>query len=81
MDIQFCVYIQLLKLNCLNRYGPLVRHWTMRFEARHLYFKKLAGRLGNFKNVPYSLAIRYQQLQCYVNVNDSTFADVLDFGQ
>lgn len=43
----------------------------MRFEGRHLYFKKLASNLGNFKNIALSLAVRYQQLQCYVSMNDS----------
>lgn len=49
------------------RYGPLVRHWTMRFEAKHSYFKQLAHSLGNFINLPYSLASRHQQYQCYLN--------------
>ena len=53
------------------RYGPLVRHWTMRFEAKHSYFKELAYSMGNFINLPYSLAMRHQQLQCYKNASDS----------
>ncbi len=48
-------------VNC--RYGPLVRHWTMRYEAKHAYFKSLAHTLGNFANLPLSLAIRHQ---CYL---------------
>ena len=31
-----------------HSYGPLFRHWTMRFEAKHAYFKGLAQSLGNF---------------------------------
>ena len=50
---------------CIRRYGPLVRHWTMRYEAKHAYFKTLAQSMGNFINVPFSLAMRHQQLQCY----------------
>ena len=51
------------------RYGPLVRHWTMRYEAKHAYFKRLAQSMGNFINLPYSLAMRHQQLQCYYAAN------------
>ena len=53
------------------RFGPLVRHWTMRYEAKHSYFKQLAQSMGNFINIPYSLAMRYQQLQCYINTNNT----------
>lgn len=53
----------------------------MRFEARHLYFKKLANNLGNFKNIAVSLSSRYQQLQCYVHLNQSTIGEPsLEFG-
>ena len=51
----------------LFRYGHLIRHWTMRFEAKHSYFKGLAHSMGSFINLPYSLAMRQQQLQCYCN--------------
>jgi len=37
----------------------------MRFEAKHSYFKQLAQAMGNFINLPYSLAMRHQQLRCY----------------
>ena len=52
-----------------NRFGPLVRHWTMRFEAKHSYFKQLAHSMGNFVNITYSLATRHQHYQCYLNIN------------
>ena len=39
----------------------------MRFEVKHSYFKQLAHSLGNFINLPYSLASRHQQYQCYLN--------------
>ena len=61
-----------LKNNILNllffifRRGPLVRNWAMRFEAKHNYFKKLANKINNFKNVTYSLAKRHQSLQAYL---------------
>lgn len=37
-----------VKLFLFPRFGPLVRHWTMRFEAKHSYFKQLAQAMGNF---------------------------------
>jgi hypothetical protein len=53
-----------------HRFGPLVRLWTMRFEARHSYFKRLASQLGNFINISYTLALRHQRLQCYHQLNE-----------
>ena len=37
----------------------------MRYEAKHSYFKRMAGLLGNFKNIPKTLAQRHQQYMCY----------------
>ena len=31
----------------VNRFGPLVRSWCMRYEAKHHYFKRLAIVIGN----------------------------------
>ncbi len=50
---------------CTRMFGPLSKHWTMRYEARHKYFKKLAQNIGNFINLPWTLAMRHQLLQCY----------------
>ena len=41
-------------------FGPLIRTWCMRFEAKQAYFKDVARRLKNFKNLPYSLAKWHQ---------------------
>ena len=38
----------------------------MRFEAKHRYFKQLANNIGNFINIPHTLAMRHQMLQCYI---------------
>lgn len=46
----------------------------MRYEAKHSYFKRLAQSMGNFINLPYSLAQRHQQLQCYWSANDGEIA-------
>lgn len=55
----------MLAIIVIHRFGPLSRHWTMRYEARHSYFKKLAQNIGNFINLPWTLAMRHQLLQCY----------------
>lgn len=57
---------------CVCRYGPLVRHWTMRYEAKHSYFKHLAQSMGNFINIEFSLATRHQLLQCYLHTDTTT---------
>ncbi|CAF1531354.1 unnamed protein product [Adineta ricciae] len=36
--------------------GPATRFWCIRFEGKHLYFKKLAIRSNNFKNPAFTLA-------------------------
>ena len=60
-----------------NSLGPLVRIWSMRYEAKHSYFKRLAVFSGNFINLPYSLAKRHQEgLCCRLNTpagSQSTF--------
>ena len=49
------------------RFGPMVRTWCMRYEAKHRYFKRLAGFMGNFTNVSYTLAERHQAKMCYTS--------------
>ena len=75
------VYTILYYTDIYYRYGPLVRHWTIRYEAKHAYFKGLAQSMGNFINLPYSLAMRHQQLQCYLSMNGGELPGVgLDVG-
>lgn len=44
-------------------FGPLIRSWCMRFEAKHAYFKDLSRKIKNFKNLPLSLAERHQSME------------------
>ena len=75
------VYTILYYTDIYYRYGLLVRHWTMRYEAKHAYFKGLAQSMGNFINLPYSLAMRHQQLKCYLSMNGGELPGVgLDVG-
>ena len=54
------------------RFGPLINHWTTRFEAKHKYFKNLANVMGNYTNICYSLALRHQLQHCYLSLNNET---------
>ncbi|XP_029829727.3 uncharacterized protein LOC115314770 [Ixodes scapularis] len=47
-------------------YGPLVRIWSMRYEGKHQYFKDLARKLRNFKNIVSTLANRHQAYEMYL---------------
>ena len=46
------------------KFGPLIRSWCMRFEGKHAYFKDLAKKIKNFKNIPYSLAQKNKKVVC-----------------
>lgn len=43
-------------------FGPLVPLWTMRFEAKHSYFKSVVHDTHNFKNVLLTLAVKHQEM-------------------
>ena len=57
----------------INENGPLRYFWCMRFEAKHLYFKKLASSIRRFKNIGYSLAKRHQLRQCWEMASSDFF--------
>ena len=43
----------------------------MRYEAKHL-----AVSMGNYTNLPYSLAMRHQQLRCCLNASKTNLSEV-----
>lgn len=45
----------------------------MRYEAKHSYFKKLISNIGNFINLPYTLAMRHQKLAGIVDVGTGNY--------
>lgn len=57
------------------RCGPLVRSWCMRYEAKNKYFKKIAGVLGNFKNIEKTVAHRHQRAMCHKMTCTPNFLD------
>lgn len=50
---------------CIRLVGPLVRFWTMRFEAKHNFFRRLSHIVCNFKNICKTMAMRHQLTQSY----------------
>lgn len=49
----------------IETFGPLVRLWTMRFEAKHKFFKRVVRFSSNFKNVLLSLSTKHQLMMAY----------------
>lgn len=52
-------------------FGPLKRCWTLRFEAKHFYFKRLATVGKNFKQLGSTLAVRHQLHQSYCAASEN----------
>ena len=61
-----CFFITACKINnnFVNRYGPLVHLWCMRFEGKHKQFKQVA-KTNTFKNITKTLAKHHQRLLAY----------------
>jgi len=49
----------------IRQVGPLLYYWTMRFEARHKFFKHVATLGSNFKNIAKSVSSKNQLLLSY----------------
>lgn len=45
------------------KFGPLIHCWSMRFEAKHNFFKEVVHRVKNRKNLCKTMAYRHQYLQ------------------
>ena len=59
--------------------GPLIRAWTMRYEAK-LYVLKCAGRISNFKNISQSVSHRHQRWMCYELSAGGVFSSCMECG-
>lgn len=44
----------------IRHFGPLALLWTIRFEAKHTFFKKVARHTNCFKNITLSLSTKHQ---------------------
>ncbi|XP_026099560.1 uncharacterized protein LOC113070477 [Carassius auratus] len=46
-------------------FGPLVFLWTMRFEAKHRFFKRIVRQTGSFRNILKTMARKHQSMIAY----------------
>lgn len=58
-------------------FGPLVELWTMRFEAKHSFFKKTIHDVQNFKNVLLTPSTKHQQMMACQFDSQSLFKPML----
>lgn len=58
----------------IRQFGPLVALWTMSFESKHSFFKRVIRHTNCYKNVLYSLAQRHHQFQTAYNLYMCRFA-------
>lgn len=49
----------------IREFGPLINMWTMRFEAKHSYFKRVVHESHCFKNILMTLAQKHQLMEAY----------------
>lgn len=49
----------------IQKLGPLIQFWAMRFEAKHGFFKRVSHVTYNLRNVCKTMAFRHQIMQCY----------------
>lgn len=45
--------------------GPLLHFWSMRFEAKHAFFKQVSHVTCNFRNICKTQAFKHQMMMCY----------------
>lgn len=64
----------------IEKIGPLVQYWTMRFEAKHNYFKTISHITCNFRNICKTMAFRHQMTQCYHFLSGTMFEQNLEVG-
>ena len=75
-----CLMVTYAVLSSFFNNGPLQHVWCMRIEAKHKYFKTLAGVINNFINIPKSLAFLQQLQMCYFQLSDIFVIKEPDFG-
>lgn len=49
----------------IKTFGPLVAQWTMCFEAKHSFFKRVVRHTSCFRNILLSLAVKHQLMLAY----------------
>lgn len=49
----------------IKYFGPLVCVWTMRFEAKHNFFKRTVRQTNSFRNILLTLTTKHQMMLAY----------------
>lgn len=57
----------------IMKLGPLVHFWSMRFEAKHGFFKHVSHITCNFRNICKTQAYRHQMMMCYTLLSGQLF--------
>lgn len=57
----------------IQKLGPPIHLWTMRFEAKHKIFTEIAKVRKNFKNITKTLAVEHQERMCGFSDLSCTF--------
>lgn len=55
--------------------GPLINYWSMRFEAKHNFFRRLSHIVCNFKSITRTMAYRHQMYLCYQLLSKQSFKE------
>lgn len=66
--------------NAILQLGPLIQFWSMRFEAKHSFFKRISQVTCNFKNICKTMAFRHQVTLCYSLLSGSVFKTETEVG-
>lgn len=61
-------------------YGPLVSLRAMHFGSKHQYFKDVARKVRNFKDITYTLAARHPYLETYLATQVSSENTIVTTG-
>lgn len=56
---------------CIQKIGPVLHSWCMRYEAKHNFFKK---QLKSFKNITKTLAKKHQHHMAWIWRSSTTFS-------
>lgn len=62
-------------------FGPLSHVWTMRFEGKHKFFKKVIRTAQNYKNVALTMSLKHQKLMAYYLNGSSFFRPALEISK
>lgn len=60
----------------IRKFGPLLKVWSLRFESKHSYFKRVIRNLHNFINITKALSTKHELLMSYLRLGADFRAEV-----